>query len=163
MKKCFDVGAEQVDDDLKDASAIFQQSRIPVIYRPGGELPLQVRLPYHQDNGQWLRPNEQSRRPRWNNCERCWEVPRSWLDSVVMHVVLRFGSAYLVQPYRRMEKCAPACWNATGFQCECSCMGQNHGEGQPSGKWYVISDACAIRWGEQELSCKLIRRAGAQR
>lgn len=28
-----------------------------------------------------------------------------------------------------LHKCGPRCLNATGFQCECSCGGKNHGAG----------------------------------
>ena len=28
-----------------------------------------------------------------------------------------------------LHKCGPRCLNATGFQCECSCGGKNHGKG----------------------------------
>ena len=34
-----------------------------------------------------------------------------------------------MKPYPSMHKCDGRCLNATGFKCECSCRGKNHGAG----------------------------------
>jgi hypothetical protein len=82
-------------------------------------MPLMVGLPYRDGNKDWLR-GDGRRRPRWQARYECWEVPAAWFDDLVRNLLLRFGQAYVVQPYRQMEKCAHACWNAKGFECECS-------------------------------------------
>jgi hypothetical protein len=61
---------------------------------------------------------------------------------------------WVIQPYREMEKCAPACWNAKGDWCECSCLGVNHGAGQPGG-FTVITEYFAFRWSEVEYATRL--------
>jgi cell filamentation protein len=63
----------------------------------------------------------------------------------------KYGKVYVVQAFAHFEKCAPACWNATGFQCECSCMGQNHGS-HASGDWWIVSETFAIRREGRELA-----------
>lgn len=110
----------------KDAAAIWRQSKIPVVYRQGGSEPLMIRLPYRSDNGAWLR-GDHRRKPEWVAKYKCWETPKSWFEDVVAQSLRRFGRFYVIQPYRVQEKCAPACWNARGFECECSCMGQTMG------------------------------------
>jgi len=135
---------------------VWKQSAVPVVYRRGSSKALLVRMPYSAANQEWLRAERRSI-PKWNSTYKCWEIPRSWLDDVVKRLLVRFGKTYFVQPFRALQKCAPACWNASGVDCECSCMGANHGSGNPIGKWYVISDTCAVQWGNNEYSCRLLK------
>lgn len=128
-----------------------------MIYRAGRGLPLMVKLPYSTDNRAWLR-GDHRRQPAWNRKFRCWETPASWLDDLVSQLLYRFGRLYLIQPFRVQEKCAPACWRAQGFECECSCMGANHGSESSAGKWWVVSDTFALQWQGRELACRLIRK-----
>ena len=154
-----DTGDARAGDGAeRSAAAIWRQTAIPVIYRPGKGHPLLVKFPWGEDNGVWLR-GERQRRPQWNDQWRCWEVPLAWINDTVRRFIFRFGHTYLIQPYREKEICAPACWYAHGFECECSCMGKNHGDGRPDGKWYVKAETLAIRWKERKLSCQLITRA----
>jgi hypothetical protein len=128
-----------------------------VIYRPGGSEPLMVKLPYGRDNRSWLQ-NDHRRKPVWIARFRCWEIPKSWFDDVVERSLQRFDRIYVIQPFRVQEKCAPACWRAQSFECECSCMGANHGSESPAGKWWVISDTFALQWQGRELACRLIKK-----
>jgi len=66
-----------------------------------------------------------------------------------------YGKAYVVQPYREHEKCSPACQNARGHECQCSCMGLYQGQGN-DGSWFDVSDTFATRWGEQVRACRLM-------
>lgn len=142
----------------KDAAAIWRQEQIPVIYRPGAEHPLLVKLPYAPGNRDWLR-GEHRRIPQWVKQYHCWEVPKAWFNTTVEAALRRFGSVYVIQPFQVREKCAPACWRAQGFECECSCMGANHGSQHPSGAWRVVSETFAVQFRGKELGCRLIRRA----
>jgi hypothetical protein len=143
---------EQMDERLRQ---VWSQFVIPVVYRPGKPKPLWLRLPFASNNRDWLRADHRSK-PRWIAERKFWEVPSSWFDDIVKRSLHRFGKVYVIQPIQRTQKCAPACWNARGIECECSCLGANHGSGNPAGKWYVISDTCAVQWGEREYACKLI-------
>lgn len=134
----------------REFERIFRQNQIPIVYRPGGGAPLQVRLPYRRDDYWWLRDGR-ARNPKWNPAEQYWTVPNAWFSELVERIVRRYGSAYVIQRHRRMRKCAPACWNAKGIECECSCQGANHGTGHPGGRWYIISDTLAVEWDGQEL------------
>lgn len=135
--------------------AIWVQSQIPVVFRQQRSEPLLVRLPFASDNNHWLRGNNR-RKPEWNSSGKRWEVPVSWFDDLIRRLLKRYGKTYVIQLYREQQKCAPACWNAKGFHCECSCMGQNHGSGNPEGKWREISETFAFSWGERKYACRLI-------
>lgn len=136
---------------------IWHQTNIPVVYRHGGGKALMVRLPYAPDNRDWLREGHR-KRPEWDAAKKYWRLPASWFDDIITRALHRFGRIYVIQPYRIQEKCAPACWNAKGFVCECSCMGNNHGSQHPAGSWRVISETFAVQWNGRELGCRLIER-----
>jgi hypothetical protein len=144
----------------QDMAAIWKQPEIPVVYRQGGSAPLLIHLPYKPDNRSWLK-GDRRRKLVWNPQDTCWEVPRSRFDDVITRCLHRFGRVYVIQPYRVLEKCAPACWNARGFECECSCLGKHHGSQQPSGNWHIISETFAVRWHDRQLACRLIERTRA--
>jgi hypothetical protein len=141
--------------NYRNIPQIWHQKTIPVVYREGKSVPLMVRLPYAQNNRSWLKANHR-KSPEWIHKYRYWKMPNSWFDDVITRLLHRFGHVYVIQPFRTQEKCAPACWRANGFECECSCMGQHHGSQNPFGRWRVISDTFAVRWRDRELACRLI-------
>jgi hypothetical protein len=146
------VGAMR--SDVRDAVEIWRQTEIPVVYRPGDSR-LQVKLPFAEGNGDWLR-NGKRTNPEWNSKFRCWKVPQSWLDDVIRRALQRYQRVYVIQPFREEEKCAPACRSARGFKCTCSCMGKHHGsEGDGSG-WFIVSETYQVRRGDRVLACRLI-------
>ena len=144
--------------DMGDANlkAIWRQANVPVIFRRSRPLPILVRVPFAKGNFEWLRDGRKSK-PRWNDQFKAWEIPVVWFDSVIKLCLRQYQSAYVIQLYREQQKCAPACWNAEGFHCECSCMGENHGGGHPGGNWYEVSETFAVSWGEQRYSCRYLR------
>jgi hypothetical protein len=135
---------------------IWRQKTIPVVGRKGKEKPLLVKLPYSEDRFEWLR-NGRRTKPEWLNIYKCWKTPSSWFEDSVKRCLERYERVYVIQPYREQQKCAPACWNATGVKCECSCMGENHGSGNPAGKWHVVSETFAVHWGERKYACRLLK------
>lgn len=143
------------------AAEVWNQKSIPVIYRQGGGQPVLVWLPPVPADCAWLR-GDHRREPEWGAQFGCWEIPQSWLDDVVTRSLQRFGRIYLVQPYRVEARCVPACWNAKGDVCECSCMGANHGTQHPLRKQRVILGTFAVQWHERRLACRLMEQAQAQ-
>lgn len=144
-----------MDGQSYSATEIWHQKQIPVIFRRAKGRPLLVKLPPSKENPcDWIR-DENQRIPQWNRQFKCWEVPHAWLNRLVRRLLDRYGKVYLIQPLKVLEKCAPACWNATGFECECSCMGQNHGSASGA-DWYVVAETFAFRWQTRELACRLI-------
>ena len=126
--------------------AVWNQDKIPVVLRRAGKgQKLRTRLPFATDNRAWLQ-NDRRTNPVWVAKGRYWELPKAWFNDFVERALNRYGEVYLFQPYREQEKCAPACQNAVGHECQCSCMGANH----------EVSETFSFRWGEQELACRLL-------
>lgn len=134
--------------------AIWHQTTVPVVFKRE-KAPLLVRLPYAKNNYDWLRDGNRSK-PAWSDQYKAWEAPAAWFENVAKRLVGRFNKAYVIQLHRSHQVCARACWDANGLHCECSCMGANHGSGQPAGKWYEVSDTFAANWGPKEYACRLL-------
>ncbi len=139
----------------KRLANIWNQSEVPVVLRRTGKgKRLRVRLPYSSDNRSWIQTVGKTS-PIWIASEKYWELPKSWFNNFVNMALGRYGKLYIIQPYRDQEKCSPACMNAVGHECQCSCMGANHGTGN-DGSWFEVSDTFATRWGDLHLACRLM-------
>lgn len=142
--------------DGQTLKTIWRQGAIPVVFRRNRPEPLLVKLPFAEGNIDWLR-NENHRKPAWNSRYKAWEIPRAWFESTIRLCLPRYSKCYVVQLHREKQICAPVCWNAKGIDCECSCIGENHGSGHPDGRWYEIDETLAVSWGVQKYACRLIR------
>ena len=143
--------------DVRDKKLrkVWNQKEIPVILRRGGKgQRLRAKIPYAADNKKWLQ-NARRLSPEWVERLQCWELPKAWFNDFVVWALERYRKLYILQPYREQEKCSPSCLNALGHECQCSCMGANHGAGN-DGSWFEVSDAFAVRWGDQYLACRLM-------
>jgi hypothetical protein len=138
---------------------LWQQNKLPVVYRPR-QGKLAVKLPYREDNQIWLKGGG-SRRPKWHPEGKYWETPAAWYERVVRQSMVRFGGTYTIRPVQDLSKCAPACWNALGPDCHCSCEGENHGKGTGGRRWNVINESLAVEWGPERLRCTLLLPTGA--
>ena len=119
-----------------------------------------VRLPDRFNDEWWLRDNR-ARHPEWIDLYRCWDVPRAWFSDVVRQCLSRFGQVYVIQPLNENQKCSPACWNAEGEECECSCLGANHGTQRRSGQWYEVAQVFAVEWQGRKFACRLLTKPGS--
>lgn len=134
---------------------VWGQERIPVVLRRTGKgQHLRVRVPFAEANRKWLQ-NDRRTSPVWIAGKKYWELPKAWFNDFVERSLVKYGKVYVIQPYREQEKCSPACQNATGHECQCSCMGLYHGAGN-DGSWFEVSDTFATRWGDQQLACRLM-------
>lgn len=147
---------ERLPDDL---TRVWNQKRVPVVFRSGRKgSKLAIRLPFATGNRQWLQ-NGKRITPDWRGDRQCWQTPVAWFNEFVERALARYGKLYVIQPYREQEKCSPACLNATGHECQCSCMGANHGAGN-DGSWFEVTDTFATRWGERRYASRLMRSKG---
>jgi hypothetical protein len=134
---------------------IWDQKQTPVVLRHAGSgEKIRERMPFADDNRQWLQ-NGRLTKPDWIVKGAYWELPKSWFNDFVDRALQRYGKVYIIQPYREQEICARACQEAKGHECQCSCLGANHGIGN-DGSWFEVSDAFSTRWGERELACRLL-------
>lgn len=143
---------EAKDPRLKE---IWRKANPPVVFRRGKSLPLLVRVPYAATNFEWLRGTKRHK-PKWNERFKCWELPAAWYDDLARRMLRSYSAVYLIQLFREQQKCAPACWNAKGLDCECSCMGENHGSGHPGERWREVSETFAFEWGPRKYACRLL-------
>lgn len=153
------VASSRSDSD-DAARRVWRQNSIPVVFRRERPAPLLVKVPYAAGNREWIR-DDRHIKPVWDEQHNAWEVPQAWFESIIKLCVRRYTSCYVIQLRREKQVCAPACWNAQGFDCECSCMGENHGTGHPGGRWYEIDETLAVSWGVQKYACRLIRARNA--
>ena len=143
---------ERADERSK---RVWNQKEIPVVLRRDGKGErLRVRIPFAPDNLAWLK-NGKRIWPVWVKKHNCWEIPKAWFNDFVVRALHRYRYLYIIQPFREQEKCSPACLNAVGHECQCSCMGANHGAGN-DGSWFEVSDTFAFRWGDRHLACRLM-------
>jgi hypothetical protein len=143
----------------RNAMTIWNNGKIPVVIRRGGTKPIRIKIPYANDNRSWLKSGPRKKEPEWNRVLKCWELPSSRFNELVGMILERYGKIYIIQPYKEKEVCASACMNAKGFECQCSCMGANHGANHSEG-WFEVSDHYAVRYGEEKLACRLLTRHG---
>ena len=125
-----------------------------IIRRTGKGEQHRLRLPFDSSNREWLR-NDRRNAPVWRSDKKYWEIPKAWFNDTVERCLKRFGKVWIIQPYRENEVCAPACMNARGHECQCSCMGANHGTGN-DGSWFEVNDAFAVRWNAKHLAARLL-------
>lgn len=139
----------------QQSKTVWNNGVVPVIVRRGGRQPIRLRLPYAENNRSWLKNGPRKREPLWEASKKYWELPSSRFNEITRLLLNRFGKLYIIQPYKEQEVCAPACMNATGFECECSCMGRNHGMGN-HGDWLAVNETFAVRYGDTQLACRLL-------
>jgi hypothetical protein len=149
-----------VNKDVKQATEVWSNKVVPVALRRGGSKPIRLRIPYRKDNRAWLKSGKRKKEPVWIKEKEYWELPASRFNELVRMILDRFGSVYIIQPYREREVCASMCMHATGFECQCSCMGANHGSENSDG-WFEVTDTFAVRFGETQLACRLLRKEEA--
>lgn len=115
-------------DQLKE---VWNQSLIPVVIRTNkkGDK-LRVRLPFNESH-------------------------RAWFNNFVNNALPKYKKLYVMQPYRELEKCARKCMEAQGHECNCSCMGANHGAGMNT-SWFEVDETFATRWNNEEVACRLM-------
>jgi hypothetical protein len=134
---------------------VWNQATIPVIVRRAKKgQQHRLKLPYHKENRYWIKNNRRSN-PIWVSRSNFWEIPKAWFNDFIERALTKYGRVWIIQPYREQEICAPACMNAAGHECQCSCMGANHGSGN-DGSWFEVSEAFATRWKGQQWACRLL-------
>jgi len=145
----------QIEPTEKKLKHVWNQKDVPVILRRDGKRErLRLRLPYADDNKTWLECGQKSK-ATWNEELSCWEIPKSWFNEFVEKALNRYMVLYVIQPYREQQICSRSCQDAVGHECECSCMGANHGIGS-DGSWFEVNETFATKWGDSELACRLM-------
>jgi hypothetical protein len=86
-----------------------------------------AKIPVRKGNYRWLREAVRLRSPRLDDDR--WHLPRNCLNRLVIASVDRYGYVALWRDMSRLSRCTRRCLEAEGFECDCSCLGENHGSG----------------------------------
>jgi hypothetical protein len=119
-----------------------------------------VRMPYKPDNRAWL--HEQLGdyiRPEWNKVAGHWEIARPHMRAVVEALADRFGIVEVIIDSRVVSRCDTQCQNATGDECDCECMGENHGGTGYWRSWIEVGETTLLEAGFARRVFHVTRRA----
>jgi hypothetical protein len=104
-----------------------------------------AKIPARKGNRCWLHETVRIRSPQLNDDR--WTLPRSCLTRLVTATVDRYGFIVLWRDISKLSRCTRACLEATGSECDGSCLGAHHG--QDSGAWFErVGDAVVADFGE---------------
>ncbi len=146
------------------------------IFRPLGDTRFQVSgMPSPREgeprNKDWFKDvTGRAIRPTWvagpNGWDGHWAIAREHLTIVAEELALRFGEVHVTAHYSTRERCDTRCQNATGDDCECSCLGVRHGEANQAA-WKQVGATTLIRSAgvavvDRVVTAKQVRRARAR-
>lgn len=121
---------------------------IPTVYRPASTGRLVVWMPFDRRNRSWL--HEQLGdyiRPDWNKRTGHWEIARPHMRAVVEALVNKFGTVKVTIDTRAVSKCDTRCRDAEGDDCDCQCLGENHGGADYWQSWFEVGDTTLLASG----------------
>lgn len=91
-----------------------------------------AKIPAMKGNKRWLRRTVRVRSPLLDGDR--WHLPRNCLTKLVTAAVDRYGYIVIWRDMSKLSRCTRACLEATGVDCDCSCLGAHHGE--DSYRWF---------------------------
>lgn len=101
---------------------------------------VRLKIPYFEGTRFWLREVcGAGTRPDFDRDRKDWTVSRNHLRAVVEALVDRFGEVELIVDQGTNLKCGPSCQNAISDECQCQCLGVNHG-GLVAEGWLRVSE-----------------------
>ncbi|PRX91937.1 hypothetical protein [Allonocardiopsis opalescens] len=102
-------------------------------------------MPYHPRNRDWLKSVLGAHsRPAWNRPARRWEIARPHLRTLVEALAHKFGSVDVIVDVRATRHCDTRCQEATGDECTCRCLGDNHGGAAYRKAWLLVGDTTLV-------------------
>ncbi|MEU6573565.1 hypothetical protein [Streptomyces sp. NPDC046805] len=104
-----------------------------------------AKIPPRKGNRGWLHETVGIRSPKLDDDR--WKLPRSCLVRLVTAAIDRYGYIVLWRDMSKLSQCTRACLEATGVECQCSCLGAHHG--QDAAGWFErVGDAVVAEQGE---------------
>lgn len=105
-----------------------------------------IKMPYAPGNRAWLKDVLGDRiRPTWNKDLGRWEIARNHFGSVVEALADRLGRIDAYMDFTCIERCDSRCKAARSRECNCVCLGKNHGQGGVTHGWKLVSDTLEIK------------------
>jgi hypothetical protein len=105
-------------------------------------------MPYRLGNRAWLHEELGDRvRPEWNRHDKRWELARQHMRVLVEALAQRFGSVEVSIDFRNGSRCDVRCRDAEGDDCDCQCMGENHGGAAYWRAWKEVGETTLVAPG----------------
>lgn len=102
-------------------------------------------MPNARGNREWLRDVcGPGTRPDWDKPTRTWRVARPHFRKVISALVARHGVIAVCVDIVVTRACGSWCRDARGDECDCSCLGENHGSGTWTAGWVPVSDEWVV-------------------
>ncbi|WP_236652527.1 hypothetical protein [Streptacidiphilus neutrinimicus] len=121
---------------------------LPTVHRPVGTARLRIRMPYAPDTRAWWHDQLGDLiRPAWNREMKCWEIARSHMREVVEALAERFGAVEVALDFRNSSRCDVRCRDAEGDDCDCQCLGENHGGAAYWRAWIQVGETTLVEPG----------------
>jgi hypothetical protein len=135
---------------------------MPWVRRRLGQTRLHVWMPYQgSSNRQWILQELGTRtRPIWNGSKTPgrWEIARPHLHLVVTSLVQRFGQVDVYLEFSNRTRCDVRCQQAEGDDCECSCLGENHGGAAYWRNWTLVGQTTLLSERECQVRHYLVQQ-----
>jgi hypothetical protein len=120
-------------------------------------------MPFDTRNRHWLKENLGSHsRSEWNKSARRWEIARNHLRVLVFALAEKYSAVDVYLEFSTTERCNTRCQEATGDDCECSCLGANHAGAAYMASWLRVGETTLVRPGVKRMHL-LVRREDVQR
>uniref|UniRef100_UPI003F497AE1 endonuclease domain-containing protein n=1 Tax=Amycolatopsis sp. CA-293810 TaxID=3239926 RepID=UPI003F497AE1 len=117
---------------------------VPMVWLPQDGQVI-AKIPVRKGNRRWLQHTVRIRSPRLDGDR--WTLPRSCLVRLVIAAIDRYGYIVVCRDMSTLSRCTRSCLEATGVDCDCSCLGVHHGA-DSSGWFERVGDAMVADLGE---------------
>lgn len=129
------------------------------VYRPVGTGRIRVRMPYQVGNRAFIHRTLGSMvRPDWNRLENQWEIARQHMRDVVEALAERFGVVEVTIDFRSTSRCDIRCRDAEGDDCDCQCLGENHGGAAYWRSWQHVGETTLVDVGITRRTFRVVAR-----
>ncbi len=92
---------------------------VPMVWLPQDGQVI-AKIPARKGSQRWLRQAVRIRSPYLDGDR--WVLPRTCLTRLVTAAVDRYGRFVVFRDMSRLSRCTRACLEATGVDCDCSCL-----------------------------------------
>ncbi|MFE1321578.1 hypothetical protein [Kitasatospora phosalacinea] len=116
-------------------------------------------MPYAEDNRAFIhRTLGDLVRPERNQAEKCWEIARTHMRAMVEGLAERYGSVEVTIDFRTTSKCDTRCRDAGHDDCDCQCLGENHGGAAYWRGWIEVGETTLVEVGIARRTFLVVRR-----
>ena len=95
-----------------------------------------------------------------------WLIAPAHFMAVATGLAARYGSVTLVQDRRINDKCTDHCQSAnpdTAFECQCVCLGMEHGGGYAGWRWRQVDDYLLVAQDTVERTTQVLDGKSAEK